>query len=87
MREINWFLYVVKESVIDGDDIIKPGQNGVGRCSMAPGIMEVPYGLMYVIPHEFVVQYHKERGQSRPCATLIEDAVESYFGTLLKNRG
>ena len=61
--DINWFLYVVKESVIDGDDIIEVGESGVGRCSMGPGIMEAPYGLMYVIPHEFVIKFHKEKGQ------------------------
>jgi|TARA_R100000908_G_C3663421_1_gene89647 hypothetical protein len=83
---MNWFLYVVKESIIDGDEIIRPGENGVGRCSMAPGIMEVPFGLMYVIPHDFVVEYHKERGQRRPCATIIESAVEEYFGARLKDR-
>lgn len=83
---MNWFLYVVKESIIDGDIIISPGENGVGRCSMDPGIMEAPYGLMYVIPGEFVVEFHKEKGQRRPCASIIEEAVEAYFGTRLKDR-
>ena len=83
---MNWFLYIVKESVIDGDDIIEAGQHGVGRCSMGPGILEAPYGLMYVIPHEFVVKFHKEKGQLKPCATIIEEAVEVYFGASLKNR-
>ena len=83
---MNWFLYVVKEPIIDGDEIINPGENGVGRCSMAPGIMEAPFGLMYVIPHEFVVSYHKEKGQRRPCATIIEQAAEEYFGAILKDR-
>jgi hypothetical protein len=83
---MNWFLYVVKETIIEGDEIIKPGQNGVGRCSMSPGIMEAPYGLMYVIPNEFVIEYHKERGQHRPCASIIESAVEAYFGARLKDR-
>jgi len=83
---MNWFLYVVKESIIDGDDIIEPGQNGVGRCSMGPGILEAPYGLMYVIPHSFVIEYHKDRGQRRPCASIIEEAVEAYFGASLKDR-
>jgi hypothetical protein len=83
---MNWFLYVVKETIIDGDEIIQPGENGVGRCSMNPGIMEAPFGLMYVIPHDFVVEYHKKRGQRRPCATIIESAVEEYFGARLKDR-
>ena len=83
---MNWFLYVVKETIIDGDEIIKPGQNGVGRCSMSPGIMEAPFGLMYVVPHEFVVKFHKDLGQRRPCASIIEEAVEAYFGANLKDR-
>jgi len=41
---------------------------------------------MYVIPHEFVVEFHKEKGQRRPCATIIESAVEAYFGARLKDR-
>ena len=40
---MNWFLYVVKTPFIDEDMVFKPGENGVGQCSMAPGIMEVPY--------------------------------------------
>lgn len=83
---MNWFLYVVKESIIEGDKIINPGENGVGRCSMQPGIMEAPYGLMYVIPKEFVIEFHKERGQKKPCASIIEQAVEAYFGVILKDR-
>ena len=83
---INWFLYVVKESVIDGDDIIEAGESGVGRCSMGPGIMEAPYGLMYVIPHEFVIKFHKEKGQKNPCASIVEEAVEAYFGVNLRDR-
>jgi|TARA_Y100000310_G_scaffold72322_1_gene68371 hypothetical protein len=83
---MNWFLYVVKEAIIDGDKIINPGENGVGRCSMSPGIMEAPYGLMYVIPREFVIEFHKKKGQKRPCASVVEEAVESYYGVNLKNR-
>jgi hypothetical protein len=83
---MNWFLYVVKEAIIDGDKIINPGENGVGRCSMSPGIMEAPYGLMYVIPREFVIEFHKKKGQKRPCASVVAEAVESYYGVNLKNR-
>ncbi len=83
---MNWFLYVVKTPFIDEDMVFKPGENGVGQCSMEPGIMEVPYGLMYVVPEDFVIKFHKDRGQKRPCATLVEDAVEAYFGVRVKVR-
>lgn len=81
---MNWFLYVVKEPIIDGDEIIKPGQNGAGQCSMGPGILEAPYGLMYVVPHEFVAKFHKDRGYKQPNASIVEQAVEKYFGVQLK---
>ena len=83
---MNWFLYVVKETIIEGDEVIYPGENGVGRCSMSAGIMEAPYGLMYVVPHEFVVEFHKAKGQRRPCASIIQEAVEDYYGVNLRRR-
>tara|TARA_R110002124_G_scaffold89937_9_gene229792 strand:+ start:3486 stop:3737 length:252 start_codon:yes stop_codon:yes gene_type:complete len=83
---MNWFLYVVKTPFIDEDIIFKPGENGVGQCSMAPGIMEVPYGVMYVIPEAYVIKFHKQQGQRRPCATIVEEAVEAYFGVRIRNR-
>jgi hypothetical protein len=83
---MNWFLYVVKTPFIDEDMVFKPGENGVGQCSMSPGIMEVPYGLMYVIPEEYVLQFHKQKGQRRPCATIVEEAVEAYFGVRIRKR-
>tara|TARA_R110002020_G_scaffold191986_1_gene391962 strand:+ start:124 stop:375 length:252 start_codon:yes stop_codon:yes gene_type:complete len=83
---MNWFLYVVKTPFIDEDMVFKPGENGVGQCSMSPGIMEVPYGLMYVIPEEYVLQFHKQKGQRRPCATIVEEAVEVYFGVRIRKR-
>ena len=79
MSTTNWFLYVVKEAFVTEDEIIQPGENGVGRCSM-----EAPYGMMYVIPDAFVVEYHKERGFKRASSSLISEAVESYFGVKLK---
>ena len=53
---------------------------------MAPGIMEVPYGVMYVIPEAYVIKFHKQQGQRRPCATIVEEAVEAYFGVRIRNR-
>ena len=82
---MNWFLYIVNEPIIHEDNIINAGDAGVGRCSMDPGMMEAPYGIMYVIPHSYVVEYHKHKKQRRPCASIVRDAVEEYFGVSLKN--
>ena len=83
---MNWFLYVVTTPFIDEDRVFKPGENGVGQCSMSPGIREVPYGIMYVIPENYVIKVHKYKGQRRPCASIVEEAVEAYFGVNIKRR-
>lgn len=81
---MNWFLYIVKEPIIYEDNVINSGEAGVGRCSMDPGIMEAPYGIIYVIPHYYVAEYHKYKKQRRPCASIVREAVEEYFGVPLK---
>ena len=78
---MNWFLFRVTESFTDEDGtVFEAGSNGVGMCSMAPGIMEAPHGIMYVVPKEWVERFHADRKQSKYCATLVEDAVRAYFG-------
>jgi hypothetical protein len=84
MSTTNWFLYVVKEAFLTEDEIMYTGEIGVGRCSMDTGIMEAPYGMMYVIPDDFVIEYHKKKGLKRVCSSVVRDAVESYFGVKLK---
>ena len=81
---MNWFLYlVIQEFTDEGGELHSAGSRGTGRCSMAPGIMEAPYGLMYVVPESFIDTYHIDRGQRRYCASLIADAVSSYYGVTL----
>ena len=82
---MNWFLYIVKDPIIYEDNVISSGEAGVGRCSMDPGIMEAPYGIMYVIPHYYVIEYHKYKKQRRPRASIVREAVEEYFGVSLKS--
>ena len=83
---MNWFLYVVTEPFIDGDVIMRPGENGVGQCSMSPGIMEAPYGMMYVVPESYIIEFHKLKKQKKICASLVQEAVEKYFGVSLRDR-
>jgi len=84
MSAANWFLYIVKETFLTEDEIMHTGDSGVGRCSMDPGVMEAPYGMMYVIPDTFVIEYHKKKGLKRVCSSVVRDAVESYFGVKLR---
>ena len=80
---MSWFVYLVTETVVYGDEVLTKGEKGVGQCSMAPGIMEAPYGIMYVVPGEYVSRYHEEKGQRRICASIVEDAVRAYYGITL----
>jgi len=80
---MSWFVYVVTENVIYGDEILNKGEKGVGQCSMAPGIMEAPHGVMYVIPEEFVARHHRSKGYNKVIAAIVEDAAAAYFGISL----
>ena len=80
---MNWFLYLVTETFEDDGVLQEAGSKGVGMCSMQPGIMEAPYGVMYVIPEDFVDSWHIDRRQSRYCVSLVEDAVSAYYGIKL----
>ena len=81
---MNWFLFRVTESFTDDDGIYhEAGSKGAGQCSMEPGIMEAPRGVMYVVPGEYINDYHINRGQRRYCASLMAEAVSKYFGVIL----
>ncbi len=81
---MNWFLFRVTESFTDDDGIYhEAGSKGAGQCSMEPGIMEAPRGVMYVVPGRYMEDYHINRGQVRYCASMISDAVSAYFGVVL----
>ena len=81
---MNWFLFRVTEEFRDEDGtVFEVGSKGVGRCSMSPGIMEAPHGVMYVVPEAWIDDYHADRNQYQFCVSLVEDAVQVYFGVLL----
>lgn len=83
--KMSWFLFYVTTGFTDDDGTYQaPGDKGVGMCSMAPGIMEVPNGILYVIPEAFVEQFHVDKRQRRYCASIVVDAVQSYYGIILK---
>ena len=81
---MSWFLFRVTEAFTDDEGIIhEVGSKGVGMCSMAPGIMEAPRGVMYVVPERYVETFHTDRRQRRYCVSVVEDAVRAYYGVSL----
>ena len=81
---MNWFLFRVTEQFTDeGGTTYMVGDKGVGQCTMDPGIMEVPRGVMYVVPDNYIENYHINRRQVRYCVSIVEDAVGAYYGVIL----
>jgi hypothetical protein len=81
---MSWFLFRVTTAFTDDEGTMhEVGSKGVGMCSMAPGIMEASRGMMYVVPDNWVTDFHRDRGQSRFCASLVEDSVRAYYGVSL----
>tara|TARA_B100000902_G_C27241993_1_gene880518 strand:- start:791 stop:1069 length:279 start_codon:yes stop_codon:yes gene_type:complete len=77
---MNWFLFCVTELYLDDDgELVKPGERGVGRCSMQPGIMEAPHGIMYVVTAEYVQGFLNERKNSKLTAHNVRRAIEAYY--------
>tara|TARA_R110002074_G_scaffold343471_1_gene513902 strand:+ start:716 stop:994 length:279 start_codon:yes stop_codon:yes gene_type:complete len=79
---MNWFLFCVTELYLDDDgELVKPGEYGVGKCSMQPGIMEAPHGTMYVVTAEYVRDFLGKRRSSNLTAYNVRTAIEAfYFG-------
>jgi hypothetical protein len=77
---MNWFLYVVTKDFLDEDgELVKKGSKGVGECSMETGIIDAPYGTMYIAPGSYVKEFLKDRGVRNPSAYWVSRAVEFYF--------
>ena len=77
---MSWFLYIITEEFTDEDGSKSfPGDAGVGMCSMEAGIMEAPYGLMYVVPESYVNHQLKERKLKNPSAYAVREIIEDYY--------
>lgn len=73
---MNYFLYLVTKSNLEAE--LHKGEHGVGKTSIRPGIMDAPFGVMYVAPGTFVNKYLEERDLPK-MAMFIEAAIKEYF--------
>jgi hypothetical protein len=77
---MNWFLYEVTEDFLDENgEVTRAGESGVGECSMQPGIMEAPYGTMYVVSGKDIKTYFKKYGIKHINAHNIKKAIIHYY--------
>ena len=77
---MSWFLYIVGKDVTVRGFVFKNGDRGVGRCKGGPGIIDAMHGTMYVVPNEYVTQWHRDRKRKRFSAHVVEDAILNYWG-------
>ena len=75
MREPNYFLYVVGR---EGEgEHLTPGNCGVGRTSIGPGVRDAPFGTMYIITAE---ELFGISGQRHPHADTIKRTILGFYG-------
>lgn len=77
---MNWFLYLVTTSFLDENgELIKKGNAGVGQCSMSPGIIDAPYGTMYVASDKDVKDYFSKHRLKSLKSHNIRRAIEAFY--------
>ena len=78
MKNPNYFLYYV--SVGANKEKLTPGECGIGRTSLAPGIHDARWGTMMVAPYEYVwCNKHGIYGDMNS-PEIIERIILKYFG-------
>ena len=76
----NWFLYITGEEFLDQDgERIRKGDAGVGQCSMSPGIMDCPHGIMYVISKEELKKTMRHLKLRSASPYNIRRAIKCYY--------
>lgn len=73
---MNWGLYIVRAENPEGIPI---GSRGLLKVSSGPGIMDAPYGVMYVAPAEYVESKRRQLGVAPSDASKIARIILSYF--------
>lgn len=77
MKKPNYFLYLVSGGPVR--EGLTPGECGIGRTSLSPGIHDARWGTMMVVPYEYVWRgYHGIYGDMDD-PTLIKKILLSYF--------
>jgi len=77
---MNWFLYLVTSNFVDEDgELIRKGDAGVGQCSMSAGIIDAPYGTMYIISEQDVKAYFKKHRLKKLKPHNVRRAIEAFY--------
>jgi hypothetical protein len=77
---VNYFLYIVTSNNPKED--IRAGEDGWGYCSFKPGIMDAPYGTMYVAPASYIDSQLSPRTTTKTKGEQVKRLIYLYYGLL-----
>jgi hypothetical protein len=84
---MNWFLYLVTDNFVDEDgELIRKGEAGVGQCSMSPGIVDAPYGIMYIITEQDIKAFFKKHRLKTLKPHNVRRAIEAFYFCIEKKK-
>ena len=78
MKNPNYFLYYV--SLGANKKGLTPGEAGIGRTSLSPGVHDARWGTMMVAPYEYVWKGHHGIYGNMDDPKVVEKIILSYFG-------
>jgi len=77
VKEPNYFLYYVSKNADKKG--LTPGEAGIGRTSLAPGVHDARWGTMMVVSYEYVWNGHHGIYGDMNDPKVIERIILSYF--------
>ena len=77
MENPNYFLYLVSGGPVR--EGLTPGECGIGRTSLSPGIHDARWGTMMVVPYNYVWKGHHGIYGNMTDAYVVKKILLSYF--------
>ena len=77
MEKPNYFLYMVSGGKVREN--LTPGECGIGRTSLSPGIHDARWGTMMVVPYDYVWKGGHGVYGDMDDPVVIKEILLSYF--------
>jgi len=77
VKEPNYFLYYVSKNADKKG--LTPGEAGIGRTSLAPGVHDARWGTMMVVSYDYVWNGHHGIYGDMDDPKVVERIILSYF--------
>jgi hypothetical protein len=77
VKEPNYFLYYVSKNADKKG--LTPGEAGIGRTSLSPGVHDARWGTMMVVSYDYVWNGHHGIYGDMDDPKVVERIILSYF--------